>query len=98
MSETIRSIGDFYTTLIDQFLTGAIPVDVFCDTYLRRFKAEQTPLGEPLYDILNDLFGDIDCYTTDPTLLASDPDFYLDEPRLRERASESLRQLHAMAD
>ncbi len=37
MNSAIRCIGNFYTDLIDQFLTGAISVDGFRDTYMRRF-------------------------------------------------------------
>lgn len=75
-----------YLALIDWFVDGAISVEEFQARYLELFKTETRLLTEGLFELLDGLFGDVDSFTKDPELLAARPDFYLDEPKLRERA------------
>ncbi len=63
-------------------------VEEFQATYLKRFK-NKSPLGEPLFASLDELFGDVDSFTTDPGLLAEKPEFYLNEAGLREKVQRT---------
>jgi hypothetical protein len=67
-----------------------MPVEEFQETYLERFKNE-TNLDREAFQLLDELFGDVDSFTVDQRLLAESPDFYLDEARLREK-------VHVVAD
>lgn len=70
--------------LLDRFLSNPVSVEEFRTTYLDRFKGEVRQLDEPLYQLLDGLFGDVDAFTTDSLLLADHPDFYLDENQLKK--------------
>jgi hypothetical protein len=78
--------------MLEQFLRGAMPTKDFQATYLSCFKNERE-LDEPLFALLDELFGDVDSFTTDPRLLAENPDFYLDEARLREKVRQTAARL-----
>ena len=81
-----------YELLLERFLSGSMPVEEFQATYLNRFKCEG-PLNEPLFALLDQLFGDIDSFTADSKLLAEKPHFYLDEARLRQKVREAANRL-----
>jgi hypothetical protein len=82
-----------YGMLLDRFLSGAMTVEEFQVTYLDRFKTEERPLDEPLYQLLDELFGDVDAFGTDPKLFVEHPDFYLDENGLREKVRRAAARL-----
>jgi len=71
--------------LLQQFLSGAMGVDEFQTTYLNRFKKEEREYSEPLYEILDEIFGDVDSYIKDQQLISEKPGFYLDEKGLKEK-------------
>jgi YD repeat-containing protein len=81
-----------YERLLEQFLGEAMPVEEFQVTYLDRFKNEGL-LDEPLFELLDELFGDVDSFTTDPQLLAENPSFYLDEAGLRQKVRQAAVRL-----
>lgn len=81
-----------YKRLLEQFLANAMPVEEFQAAYLARFKNEGE-LGVPLFELLDDLFGDVDSFTADPQLLAENSSFYLDEERLREKVQIAVSRL-----
>lgn len=85
------SLAD-YERLLEQFLSGAMPVEEFQATYLDRFKNEGR-LDEPLFELLDELFGDVDSFTADPQLLAGNSSFYLDEAGLRKRVRQAAARL-----
>lgn len=84
-----------YRSLLEQFLNGAMPVEEFQATYLDRFKNEGQ-LDEPLFELLDEIFGDVDSFTTDQQLLAENPGFYLDEVGLREKVRNVVNRLSAL--
>jgi hypothetical protein len=81
-----------YERLFERFLSGAMPVEEFQAAYLDLFKNEGQ-LGEPLFELLDELFGDVDSFTTDPQLLAENPNFYLDEAGLRQKVRKAAVRL-----
>ena len=76
-----------YKLLFERFLSGAMSVEEFQAAY-QRFR--DSLLGEPLFASLDELFGDVDSFTTDPGLLAEKPEFYLNEAGLREEGPADL--------
>jgi hypothetical protein len=79
---------DRYSDLIERFLSRQLSAQQFSDRFLEDFKKETELLGEPLFGLLDELFGDADSFTADPILLAKDPDFYLDETGLNAKARD----------
>lgn len=71
-------------------------VEEFQAMYLARFKNETRPLSEPLFQLLDELFGDVDSFSTDPQLLAANPAFYLDADGLCKQAQSAVRRLKAL--
>ncbi|CAN7425103.1 MAG: colicin immunity domain-containing protein [Acidovorax sp.] len=84
-----------YGALLEQFLNGAMSVEEFQGTYLDRFKNEGQ-LDEPLFELLDELFGDVDSFTADQQLLTENPGFYLDEAGLREKVRNAVSRLLAL--
>lgn len=87
-----------YQHLFSQFLSGGIPVNQFQEAYLNLFKNEKRTMSEDSYELLEEVFGDVDAFTTDPELLAEQPDFYLDETRLRDSISKASKRLSTLAE
>jgi Bacterial self-protective colicin-like immunity len=85
-----------YGLLLDRFLSCAMSVEEFQMTYLDCFKNETRRLDEPLFELLDGLFGDADSFCMDPQLLAENPEFYLDEARLREKVQQAASRLSEM--
>ncbi|EHR71160.1 hypothetical protein BurJ1DRAFT_2324 [Burkholderiales bacterium JOSHI_001] len=85
-----------YARLLEQFLSGAVPAEEFQRAYLGRFKNEQRSLEEPLFEVLDELFGAVDAYTGDPLLLAEQPAFYLTEDGLRAQVVRAAGRLSAL--
>lgn len=85
-----------YRSLLEQFLRGELTAEKFQSMYLDRFKTEQRRLDEPLFELLDGLFGDVDSFTIDPELLAENPSFYLDENRLRGKVRDVLEELSVL--
>jgi hypothetical protein len=52
-----------YTDLIRSFLDGNLRVENFEARYLESFKAEPAGMDKQLFDILEDLFEDVDAYS-----------------------------------
>jgi Bacterial self-protective colicin-like immunity len=82
-----------YRILLNRFVEGAISPEEFQSAYLSRFKNEDKILDEPLFDLLDSLFGDVDAFTNDLELLTENPGFYLDEVALREKTAQALKKL-----
>lgn len=89
MSDVYAEYGD----ILNHFLEGTISAEEFQRAYLRQFKNEKRHLSEPLFELLDGLFGDVDAFTADPQLLAENPSFYIDESALRQRTAQALQRL-----
>jgi hypothetical protein len=93
----MREIENKYGFIFDRFLRGEISVDEFQRTFLDAFKNEDF-LEEQLFELLDEVFGDIDSYTNDPQLLGENPDFYIDEASLRRKIERAATLLSEMGN
>jgi hypothetical protein len=79
-----------YIDLIRSLLNNEITATDFKSQYLRLFKQDETRWNETIYEILNELFGDLDSFYADPEL--RDPGD-LDEDQLRQKSEAALNKL-----
>lgn len=79
-----------YVLLINQFVSGSISTSQFEVSYLDMFKSEKKEFPQDTYNVLNELFSDVDAYCGDPCL-RDDED--LDDEQLLSRATEALKKL-----
>lgn len=79
-----------YILLISQFVAGEITTPQFEASYLRMFKNETENLPEDIYDVLNNLFLDVDAYCGDPDLRDEED---LSEEQLLASAKVTLEKL-----
>jgi len=79
-----------YILLLMQFVSGKITAAQFERSYLEMFKNEQEVFPENVYEVLNNLFLDVDAYCGDPSLRTKED---LDDDGLRSRAKEALKKL-----
>ncbi len=86
---------EMYSDLLERFLAHKLSLQEFSVAFMERFQAETGQLDEPLFLLLDELFGDVDSTTDDPELLAEDPDFYLDKEGLETKAGDILRRMRA---
>ncbi len=82
-----------YRDLIQEFVNRRITVGEFERGYLRMFKDDATIRSEGEYEILNQLFGDVDAFSSDADLRSADG---LDEEQLRAAANGALIALSAI--
>lgn len=79
-----------YIRLMDAFLIGELPVAAFERRYLDTFADDDTRRPEPLYEILNEVFLDVDAFYPDAEIRG---EFDIDEEELRRRVQRSLAAL-----
>jgi hypothetical protein len=79
-----------YILLLTQFVAGEITADQFEHSYLEMFKSEKEKFPENVYEVLNNLFLDVDAYCGDPSLRDEED---LDDEGLRVSAKEALKKL-----
>jgi hypothetical protein len=82
-----------YISLITQFVGGQITVSQFEVAYLDLFKNETEYMSEFVYNVLNNLFLDVDAYCHDPNVRDKED---LSEKDLLESAKIALKKLKAM--
>lgn len=80
-----------YLALIDAFLAGRISVEAFERQYLDTFLAETRTIPSEPFEMLNELFGDVDAFCGDVQLYR--PGIDLDEGELRDRCSHAVVRL-----
>ena len=57
-----------YFNVMESFQTGKIDASDFEGRFLDLFKREQRVFPEKVFNILNKLFSDVDCFVSDPQL------------------------------
>lgn len=80
-----------YIAIIDRFLAGEIAAASFARTYMKMMKSETRMLGDAIYPVLQDLFGDADAYVEQPDLRTDSED--LDENDLLACARRARERL-----
>lgn len=89
-----------YVSLTSQFLDGSLSAVEFQGKFMRAFKDETRDMAEPLFLLLDKLFGDVDSFCADPNLLAElralRPEYHLDEGQLRAQVAEALSEMRLM--
>lgn len=97
MTAEIRKRLELYAALARDFVDGRTNAAIFQDRFISSFKADKNLYEQPLTDTLMMMFDEADCYDADPELLkrlkAKDPDIYLDENELRDKAREFVRKM-----
>jgi Bacterial self-protective colicin-like immunity len=91
----MKDTVDKYRLLFDRFLSDAISVDEFQTIYLSTFKDEEH-LDERIFELLDQVFADVDSYTHDSGLLNEKPGFHLDEASLRRKIENAASRLSEM--
>lgn len=81
-----------YEPIIRAFITGTSKADDFERDYLLYFKNDSHQVGGPEFDVLDELFADIDDYVADPRLREEVSG--IDEEELRARAREAYKKLY----
>jgi hypothetical protein len=86
-----------YDFLLRQFLDHQISPQEFQTAFFDYFRNEPMGMDEPLFLLLDELFGALDCYTEDMALLAERPGFYLDLKGLKREAADISQRLAVAA-
>lgn len=74
MSEVDASVSrmlEKYRDLIRRFVIGDVSADEFATDYLAWFKDDPNQVIGKEFDILDELFADVDAYVSDPPLRAN---------------------------
>lgn len=87
------SILESYWQLMQQYLNDQISTERFLNTFIGAFKNEKRVMNETEYALLDELFGDADAYSEDPSLRAEMPGFYLDETALRQQVAAAVDRI-----
>ena len=82
-----------YIQMIESFLKNEITATDFERRYLRLFKDDNTNWNQHEYEVLNQLFSDVDAFCADPSLRNSKD---LDERQLRNKCEIALNKLSVL--
>jgi len=86
----VGGVLEEYVAKLRQFVDGDITACQFEESYLKIFKNEEKVLPEHVFEVLNELFTDVDSFCSDPEL-RDDED--LDDTELLYRAELALKKL-----
>ncbi|PSO73701.1 MAG: hypothetical protein BRC42_03955 [Cyanobacteria bacterium QS_1_48_34] len=81
-----------YIVLLKDFVTEKKSAEEFEEQFLQLFKNESDLLSPREFQILDQLFSDVDAYCSNPELI-EDPWFDLSEAQLRVSARNTLDKL-----
>ena len=93
---SVSRMLETYRDLIRRFVIGDISADEFETDYLTRFKDDPNQVIGEEFDILDELFADVDDYVSDPTLRESTGGISGEE--LRARARDAYTRLFEARD
>ena len=88
MSDVDASVArmlDTYRDLIRRFVIGDVSADQFESDYLAQFKDDPNQVAGDDFDILDELFSDVDDYVNEPALRRSAGGISGEELRTRAR-------------
>lgn len=93
---SVSRMLETYRDSIRRFVIGEISADEFEADYLIRFKDDPNQVTGEEFDILDELFADVDEYVSDPTLRESAGGISGEE--LRARARDAYSRLFGTLD
>lgn len=95
----MSSVQREYADLMTAFVDGGISASEFERLYLDKFKGEQRQLDEATYQVLDEVFGDVDALCADDAvylqLAAEHPGWPLNAAELREKVRTAVVRLTA---
>lgn len=90
MTTTDKEALEKYIVLISKFVFNLISASNFEAVYLEIFKKESHSFKPEIFQILDELFGDVDTFCSDANLRDEDD---IDEDQLRANARSALSRL-----
>lgn len=90
-AEGVSRMLENYRDLIRKFSTGEMAADDFETEFLARFKNDPDQVAGDEFDLLDELFADVDAYVDDPDLRAETGG--IDGNELRRRARRIYARL-----
>ena len=93
MKQNTASYIQPYIDLVEKFITDQIDAQGFEKLFLELFKKDSTQFNEREYEILNNLFYDVEDFCANPDI-RDDED--LDEKQLKTRSKKHLEKLRAL--
>ncbi len=82
-----------YIDLLESFTSNQIDAEQFEKSFLELFKNDSSPFNESEYEILNDLFYDVEDFCADPAIRDGED---LDEQQLKTRSEKHLEKLFSL--
>lgn len=82
-----------YIELVESFTNIQISAQQFEKSYLEMFKNDPSQFSEREYEVLNNIFYDVEDFCADPTIRDEDD---LDERQLRTKSKKHLEELRAL--
>ena len=82
-----------YIDLVESFTNSQISAQQFEKSYLELFKNDSSQFGEREYEVLNNIFYDVEDFCADPTIRDEDD---LDERQLKTKSEKHLQELRSL--
>jgi hypothetical protein len=90
MTNEQKMCVESYTALLAEFISGKVDAKTFEGRYLYKFKNESLQLPRGVFEELDQMFGDVDAYCSDPLIRSADG---LDDERLLASAKRTFTAL-----
>lgn len=85
-----------YIILVRSFLSGAITFESFQRLFFDKFQSEDDPLGDKLYEPLNEIFGALDSCTDDDDLLSEKEGYYISRDQMLKEVRAAYVRLSCL--
>lgn len=92
-SAAVEAMVAGYQGMIRRFIAGETPANQFESEFLQYFKSDTKQVSSDEFDILDELFANVDEYVEDPQLRAATGG--IDSEELRRRAQEAYQLLYS---
>ncbi len=92
--------GERYLKLLQDYVYGRMSVTelqaVWRQLYLHGPDAHRPDLSDEVERVLHEMFAALDSFTTDRSVIAEDPEFFVTEKDVREKAILTLQRLRLL--
>ena len=97
----MNSVIEDYRKLLQSYLNGELPAMDFILKFLDKWQQDNTPMEGELYDIMDQLWGDVEAFQPDEEMYRDlekqSTGLYLNTAQFRGRAEAALRDLQRLA-